>query len=102
MQERNETILAECESIIASVENVYDLVEDDSILDNEGFVEIRYIAETIQQCIIDNSDIEEISIELYQTVKYTTEALQENITNFNILSEFFRIRTSTINIRALV
>jgi hypothetical protein len=102
MIEKNVNIIAECESIISCVENVYDMIDNADILDSEDFIEIRYIAETIQQCIIDNDNIEELSIELYQNAKYTIEALEESITDTEILSEFGYIRASVSIIRTLI
>ena len=112
------TILNECESIISCVENVTDYsVDDDFVtkaLETEEFVVIRFLAENLQSYIVayDESenksatkeDIVDISIELYQLVKYCLEALefQYNIDDEQILADFEYIRSNVDAIRELV
>ena len=106
-------VLGECESIIAHVENVVEFAIDDEIttklLDSEDFETIRYTAEEMQSLVLgSDSDeyvvttdeyAEEQSISLYQDVKYIVEALEDSITNEEILQQFAYIRESVNYIR---
>ena len=111
------TILNECESIISCVENVIDYSDNDDfikVLESEEFVVIRFLAEDLQSHVIAYDDFENksnikedivnISIELYQQVKYCLEALECkcNIDDKFILKEFEYIRSSVDTVRELV
>ena len=111
------TILNECESIISCVENVIDYSDNDNfikVLESEEFVVIRFLAEDLQSHVIAYDDFENksnikedivnISIELYQQVKYCLEALECkcNIDDKFILKEFEYIRSSVDTVRELV
>ena len=96
-----ETILNECESIISSIENMQDEIDSDSMigLDIEG---VRYLAEDLQNRIDEKELLNDISIELYQEVKYTFEALENDYPS--ILTDYIKeqieiIRSSTNSIR---
>ena len=112
------TILNECESIISCVENVIDYSDNDDFvtkaLESEEFVVIRFLAEDLQSYVVayddcenksdTKEDIVNISIELYQQVKYCLEALefQYNIDDEQILADFEYIRSSVDAVRELV
>ena len=111
------TILNECESIISCVENVVDYSDNEyfiKVLESEEFVVIRFLAEDLQSHVIAYDDFENksnikedivnISIELYQQVKYCLEALECkcNIDDKFILKEFEYIRSSVDTVRELV
>ena len=111
-----DTILGECESIISSVENVIDLCESNdfvtNLLQTEEFENLRYIAEYLQSFVLlldekginlsTVDEIENVSINLYQTCKYTVEALEESIQDTDVLNEFGYIRASVNIIRDVV
>ena len=75
--------LADCESIISETENVEEYISAD-ILDSLDFSDIRNSAEELQTLVISMSeselvtndmlkDIDDMSIELYQNIKYISE-----------------------------
>ena len=75
--------LADCESIISETENVEHYYTDD-ILDSLDFSDIRNSAEELESLVISMSeselvtndmlkDIDDMSIELYQNIKYISE-----------------------------
>ena len=75
--------LADCESIISETENVEHYYTDD-ILDSLDFSDIRNSAEQLQTLVISMSEselvtndmlteIDDMSIELYQNIKYISE-----------------------------
>ena len=75
--------LADCESIISETENIEHYYTDD-ILDSLDFSDIRNSAEQLQTLVISMSeselvtndmlkDIDDMSIELYQNIKYISE-----------------------------
>ena len=75
--------LADCESIISETENIEHYYTDD-ILDSLDFSDIRNSAEELQTLVISMSeselvtndmlkDIDDMSIELYQNIKYISE-----------------------------
>ena len=75
--------LADCESIISETENIEHYYTDD-ILDSLDFSDIRNSAEELESLVISMSeselvtndmikDIYDISIELYQNIKYISE-----------------------------
>lgn len=79
-------IMSECESIIASTENILDLYDDIDLCD------IREIAEYLQKMTIDYTDnkisfveLNDITVELYQNIKYSVDDILENYIDF----EFF-------------
>ena len=98
-------------------ENVIDYSDNDDfikVLESEEFVVIRFLAEDLQSHVIAYDDFENksnikedivnISIELYQQVKYCLEALECkcNIDDKFILKEFEYIRSSVDTVRELV
>ena len=75
--------LADCESIISETENVEEYISAD-ILDSLDFSDIRNSAEELQTLVISMSeselvtndmlkDIDDMSIELYQNIKYISD-----------------------------
>ena len=75
--------LADCESIISETENIEHYYTDD-ILDSLDFSDIRNSAEELESLVISMSEselvtndmlteIDDISIELYQNIKYISE-----------------------------
>ena len=75
--------LADCESIISETENVEEYISAD-ILDSLDFSDIRNSAEELESLVISMSEselvtndmlteIDDISIELYQNIKYISE-----------------------------
>ena len=75
--------LADCESIISETENVEEYIGADT-LDELEFVDIRNSAEHLESLVISISEselvtndmlteIDDISIELYQNIKYISE-----------------------------
>ena len=108
-----ETIMGEIESIISEVENVYDSVTDDDMLNVIQFNDIRDSAEELQTFVlqmVENEYIsntmlkqcEDISITLYQNVKYILEHCENEIfssTDTEIFECFDYMRTSVTTIR---
>ena len=95
------TIAAECESIISSVENVIHLCEGNdfvtNLLQTEEFENIRFHAEELQSSVFGSDDkieIYDLSVTLYQNCKYILEALDESIQDRDVLNEFGFIRAS--------
>jgi hypothetical protein len=75
--------LADCESIISETENIEHYYTDE-LLDDLEFVDIRNSAEQLQTLVISMSEselvtndmlteIDDMSIELYQNIKYISE-----------------------------
>ena len=75
--------LADCESIISETENIEHYYTDD-ILDSLDFSDIRNSAEELESLVISMSeselitndmlkDIDDMSIDLYQNIKYISE-----------------------------
>lgn len=113
-----ETIMGECESIISEVENVYENVTDSDMLDVLHFTDIRYTAEELQSITITLDvdilteeqkmstfvEMEELSIQLYQEIKYILEHCENEIFTTNdieILESFDFMRHSINTIRSL-
>ena len=106
------TIAAECESIISCVENVIDLCEGNdfvtNLLQTEEFENIRFHAEELQSFVFGSDDdevkteIENLSVTLYQNCKYILEALDESIQDTDVLNEFGFIRASVSIIRETI
>ena len=104
----------ECESIISCIENVYEIASDDEIttklLNAEEFETIRYTAEELQSYVLipasDEYDITtdgelyDLSVNLYRDVKYIVEAVEDSITQADILEQFEYIRESVDFIRS--
>jgi hypothetical protein len=119
-----ETIMGECESIISSVE---DFLEENSTIysdatltllsnDLDDFEEIRYTAEGLQDITLgldtENlteeskmvilKEVENLSIELYQEIKYNLEYLVDELEIFDHDLEYFKnLRFSINTIRSL-
>jgi len=110
-----ESVMNECESIIAETENVEELTTGD-MLDVVHFYEIRLVAEELQSFVvhmaenefISNSMLEQlddISITLYQNVKYILEDCEIEIfstTDTEIMKSFDNMRTYVNNVRETV
>ena len=113
-----ETIMGECESIISEVENVYENVTDSDMLNVLHFADIRYTAEELQSITITLDvdilteeqkmstfvEMEELSIQLYQEIKYILEHCENEIFTTNdieILESFDFMRHSINTIRSL-
>jgi hypothetical protein len=105
-----ETVMGECESIISTVEDFIN--ENESTQNLDDFEQIRYTAEELQSitCHLEDESIteeekmnaleviEELSIQLYQEIKYEIEALE--LFDYN-LQEFEYLRSSINTIRSL-
>lgn len=105
-----ETVMGECESIISTVEDFVN--ENESTTNLDDFEQIRYTAEELQSItsklenksiteeekLITFEEMEELSITLYQEIKYEIEALE--LFDYN-LQEFEYLRTSINTIRSL-
>lgn len=100
-----ETIMGETESIIASVEDFVDEYKCVTSLDE--FETIRFIAEELQEKVLDFAcsvmnydtlyEIEEISITLYQHIKYSVQELAE-MNTFDFNSDEIEYLCSSIDI----
>ena len=109
-----DVLLGETESIIAETENITEELGNsfDSFI--EELNTIRSIAETLQSLVVDyendyfsvsSEEFDELSIELYQSVKYTLESFETD--NFEIMSDelinsFKYMRDSVNQIRTTV
>jgi hypothetical protein len=84
-----DVLLGETESIIAETENITEELQSDETNTFDAFVdelyEIRIIAETLQTLVVDyendyfsvsSEEFDELSIELYQSIKYTLESFE--------------------------
>ena len=80
-----DVLLGETESIIAETENITEELDNtfDAFIDE--LYEIRIIAETMQTLVINyendyfsvsSEEFDELSIELYQSIKYTLESFE--------------------------
>ena len=80
-----DVLLGETESIIAETENITEELGNtfDAFIDE--LYEIRIIAETLQTLVVDyendyfsvsSEEFDELSIELYQSIKYTLESFE--------------------------
>ena len=108
-----DTIMGECESIISTVEDFVNEYEDTTNLDD--FESIRYIAEELQSTIVvlevDSLteeqristlvEAENLSIHLYQSIKYEVDALVELELFDYDCQEFEYLRDSINTIRSL-
>lgn len=112
-------IIAECESIIACTENVYEFLTDQELntfdLNELEIDTIRCTAEEMQSLVCSFADdfstndskqeIVDLSITLYQDCKYILEDI-ENENSFlmtdEIAKQFSYIRASVDNIRTVV
>lgn len=113
-----ESVVNECESIIAETENVEELHTGD-MLDVVHFYDIRLVAEELQSFVvhmaenefISNSMLEQlddISITLYQNVKYILEDCENEVFSTTdpvyteIMKSFDNMRTYVNNVRETV
>jgi hypothetical protein len=108
-----ETIMGECESIISEVEDFVNEYEFTTELDD--FESIRYIAEELQSTIVVLEvdvlteeqkistlvEAEELSISLYQSIKYEVDALTELELFDYDCQDFVNLRHSINTIRSL-
>lgn len=107
-------IMGECESIISETENITEELDNtfDAFIDE--LYEIRIIAETMQTLVINyendyfsvsSEEFDELSIELYQSIKYTLESFETDY--FDTMNEelelsFKCMRDSVNQIRTTV
>ena len=104
-----ETIIGECETIISSVENIQEEIDTDSI-NGIAIDDMRYLAELMQEKVSDFSQgdyeyINDLSIELYQEVKYTFEYIEDeysSLVNDNVSREIKFARDAVDTIRECV
>ena len=109
-----ETIMSECESIISTVEDFVN--ENESTTNLDDFESIRYTAEELQSITLnlENESIteeqkmstfvemEDLSIQLYQEIKYNLDYLIDELELFSYDTEEFEyLRTSINTIRSL-
>jgi hypothetical protein len=102
-------IVTECETVISSVDILREEIDVDSINGIE-IDDMRYLAELMQERVSDLSrgtyeSINNLSIELYQEVKYTFEHIEEDypsLVNNIVAREFQNIRDAVDTIRACV
>ena len=110
-----ESVVNECESIIAETENVEELHTGD-MLDVMHFSDIRLVAEELQSFVVHISEnefisnsmleqLDDISIILYQNVNYILEDCEIevfNTTDTEIMKSFDNMRTYVNNVRETV
>jgi hypothetical protein len=80
-----DVLLGETESIIAETENITEELDSTFVSFIDELYEIRIIAETLQSLVLDyendyfsvsSEEFDELSIELYQSIKYTLESFE--------------------------
>jgi len=110
-----ESVMNECESIIAETENVEELHTGD-MLDVMHFSDIRLVAEELQSFVVHISEnefisnsmleqLDDISITLYQNVNYILEDCEIEVfstTDTEIMKSFDNMRTYVNNVRETV
>ena len=110
-----ELVFNECESIIAETENVEEFNTGD-MLDYLQFSDIRTVAEELQSFVVHISEnefisnsmleqLDDISITLYQNVKYILEDCENEIfssTDTEVMKSFDNMRTYVNSIRETV
>jgi hypothetical protein len=108
-----DTVMDATESIIAETENVEDSVNDNDMLEVIQFSDIRDSAEELQTFVVNMSEnefisntmleqLDDISITLYQNVKYILEHCENEIfstTDTEIMNSFENMRTFVDAIR---
>ena len=108
-----DTVMDATESIIAETENVEDSVNDNDMLEVIQFSDIRDSAEELQTFVVNMSEnefisntmleqLDDISITLYQNVKYILEHCENEIfstTDTEIMNSFENMRTYVDAIR---
>jgi hypothetical protein len=108
-----DTVMDATESIIAETENVEDSVNDNDMLEVIQFSDIRDSAEELQTFVVNMSEnefisntmleqLDDISITLYQNVKYILEHCENEIfstTETEIMNSFENMRTFVDAIR---
>ena len=109
-----DVLMGECESIISETENITEELDStfDSFIDE--LYEIRIIAETMQTLVINyendyfsvsSEEFDELSIELYQSIKYTLESFETDYfdtMNSELELSFKCMRDSVNQIRTTV
>ena len=111
-------IMGETESIIAETENITEELQSDESNTFDAFIdelyEIRIIAETMQTLVINyendyfsvsSEEFDELSIELYQSIKYTLESFETDYfdtMNSELELSFKFMRDSVNQIRTTV
>ena len=113
-----DVLMGECESIISETENITEELQLDESNTFDAFIdelyEIRIIAETLQSLVLDyendyfsvsSEEFDELSIELYQSIKYTLESFETDY--FDTMNEelelsFKFMRDSVNQIRTTV
>ena len=80
-----DVLLGETESIISETENITEELDSTFVSFIDELYEIRIIAETLQSLVVDyendyfsvsSEEFDELSIELYQSIKYTLESFE--------------------------
>lgn len=80
-----DVLMGECESIISETENITEELDSTFVSFIDELYEIRIIAETLQSLVLDyendyfsvsSEEFDELSIELYQSIKYTLESFE--------------------------
>jgi len=108
-----DTVMDATESIIAETENVEDSVNDNDMLEVIQFSDIRDSAEELQTFVVNMAEnefisntmleqLDDISITLYQNVKYILEHCENEIfstTDTEIMNSFENMRTYVDAIR---
>ena len=113
-----DVLLGETESIIAETENITEELQSDETNTFDAFIdelyEIRIIAETLQTLVVDyendyfsvsSEEFDELSIELYQSIKYTLEGFEieyESTMTEELELSFKYMRDSVNQIRTTV
>ena len=113
-----DVLLGETESIIAETENITEELQSDETNTFDAFIdelyEIRIIAETLQTLVVNyendyfsvsSEEFDELSIELYQSIKYTLESFETDY--FDTMTEelelsFKYMRDSVNQIRTTI
>ncbi len=104
-------VLADCESIISETENIEEHIDDDLLYVFE-FSDIRTSAEALQNLVIDMSEselvtndmiteIDDMSIELYQNIKYISEG-EVFESNTDVIESFRKMFICVNGIRGTV
>ena len=106
MNTKVDTVLGECESIISGVEVIQELTENNKAFNMFEFDDLRCMAEELQSLVVDSEDdistnefAVELSITMYQEIKYLSEAVEEITTDSEILNELGYIRAAVDIIR---
>jgi len=109
-----EVLMGECESIISETENITEELDSTFVSFIDELYEIRIIAETLQSLVVDyendyfsvsSEEFDELSIELYQSIKYTLESFETDYfdtMNSELELSFKYMRDSVNQIRTTI